>query len=143
MSKTASSIAHLAKRYWDDRNLDALTGLCSSAQGAHEPAAQYFGGLAYHARGDRRGAIECWRSAMALKPSYHPPIRALAYEMNDQEDFIDAAELFQRLIRLGKATADDLTALGEIRIKQDRLGEARRLLEHAVEIDPRNALACL
>ncbi len=85
--------------------------------------------------------MECWREAMRLNPAYAEPIRALAYEMTAREDFIDAADLFQQLIQLRKATPDDLTALGEICIKQGRLADARKLLDQALKADPVNALA--
>ena len=42
-----------------------------------------------------------------------------------------------------RANADDFTCLGELRIKQDRLGEARRWLEQAVRLEPDNCLALL
>jgi tetratricopeptide (TPR) repeat protein len=141
MTKATNTVARQAKKLWDDRDLRALTRLCATPEGARDPKAHFFGGLAYHALNDKRRAIECWRAAAALDPSYVEPTRALAYELTEQDDFIDAAELFQSLIRLGKATADDLTSLGEIRVQQDRLAEARQLLEKALELDPKNALA--
>ncbi len=67
-------------------------------------------------------------------------IRALAYELTEQSPG-DSAELFYNLIGLQKANADDFTCLGEIRIKQDRLGEARRWLDQALRLEPDNSLA--
>ena len=140
MARTTNSIARLARRLWDGRKLDALVELCSSEEGLRDPKAKYYGGLAFHAKNES-GKHGSSREAMRLNPSYAEPIRALAYELLEREDFIDAAELFQHLIRLGKATPDDLTALGEIAIKQDRLAEARKVLDQALEADPGNALA--
>jgi len=141
MARATNSVAQLARRLWDGRKLDALVELCSSEDGLRDPKAKYYGGLAFHAKNDKRKAMESWREAMRLNPSYPEPIRALAHELVEREDFIDAADLFQHLIRLGKATPDDLTALGEIAIKQDRLAEARKVLDQALEADPENALA--
>src|SRR5207245_200587 len=52
-------------------------------------------------------------------------------------------ELFYHLVGLRQANADDFTCLAEIRIKQDRLGEARRWLEQALQLEPNNSLALL
>jgi Tfp pilus assembly protein PilF len=66
----------------------------------------------------------------------------LAFELAEK-DPVGASELFHRLIGLNRAQADDLTALGEICIKQDRLSEAQRWLERALEMDKENSLALL
>jgi predicted Zn-dependent protease len=66
----------------------------------------------------------------------------LAYELKEQAP-VDAAELFNRLVELQRANADDFTSLGEIRVKQDRLGEAQRWLEKALRLEPGNSLALL
>jgi tetratricopeptide (TPR) repeat protein len=141
MARIANPAAKQAKRLWDQRDLQGLVDLCSSDAGLHDAKTKYYGGLAYHALNDKRKAMEYWREAMSLNPSYSEPIRALAYELMEREDLIDAAELFQNLRRLRKATPDDLTALGEICIKQGRLAEAGIVLEQALEAQPKNALA--
>jgi tetratricopeptide (TPR) repeat protein len=141
MARITNSVAQQAKRLWDQRDLQGLVDLCSSEAGLHDAKTKYYGGLAYHALNDKRKAMDCWREAMSLNPSYPEPIRALAYELLDREDLIDAAELFQHLTRLRKATPDDLAALGDICIKQGRLADARKFLEQALEAAPTNALA--
>ncbi len=141
MARATNSVARLARRLWDRRDLGALVELTADEAGSRDPTALYYAGLAFHARNNRRRAVECWREAMRLKPTYAEPVRALAYEMAAREDFIDAADLFQQLIRLRKATPDDLTALGEICIKQGRLADARKFLDQALEAEPANALA--
>jgi tetratricopeptide (TPR) repeat protein len=141
MARITNSVAQQAKRLWDQRNLQGLVDLCSSEAGLHDAKTKHYGGLAYHALNDKRKAMDCWREAMSLNPSYSEPIRALAYELMEREDLIDAAELFQNLTRLRKATPDDLTAFGEICIKQGRLADARKFLEQALEAEPTNALA--
>jgi tetratricopeptide (TPR) repeat protein len=141
MARATNSVAQQAKRLWERRNLQGLVDLCSSEAGLHDAKTKYYGGLAYHALNDKRKAMDCWREAMSLNSSYSEPIRALAYELMEREDLIDAAELFQNLTRLRKATPDDLTAFGEICIKQGRLADARKFLEQALEAEPTNALA--
>jgi tetratricopeptide (TPR) repeat protein len=141
MARMTNPVAQQAKRLWDQRDLQGLVDLCSSEAGLHDAKTKYYGGLAYHALNDKRMAMECWREAMSLNPSYSEPIRALAYELMEREDLIDAAELFHHLIRLRNATPDDLAALGDLCIKQGRLADARRVLEQALESEPTNALA--
>ncbi|HBI41563.1 MAG TPA: hypothetical protein DDY78_01740 [Planctomycetales bacterium] len=141
MARITTSVALVAKRLWDKRNLQGLLDLCTSEAGARDAKTKYYGGLAYHALNDKRKAMECWREAMRLHSSYSEPIRALAYELMEREDLIDAAELFHHLIRLRNATPDDLAALGDLCIKQGRLADARRVLEQALESEPTNALA--
>ena len=141
MAKATNSIAQQATQLWDERDLQGLVELCSSDAGRHDAKVMYFSGLAYHALNEKRKAMDCWREAVNLKTCYSEPIRALAYELMAREDLIDAAELFQNLMRLGKAAPDDLTAFGEICIKQGRLAEARKTLEQALESEPANALA--
>jgi tetratricopeptide (TPR) repeat protein len=141
MARIANPAAQQAKRLWDRRDLQGLVDLCSSDGGLRDARTNYYGGLAYHALNDKRKAMDCWREAMNLNPSYPEPIRALAYELMEREDLIDAAQLFQDLMRLRKATPDDLAALGDVCIKQGRLAEARKFLEEALEAEPENALA--
>jgi tetratricopeptide (TPR) repeat protein len=143
MARAIHSAARLARRLWEERNLDALAELASAEASSRDPKVLYYGGLAFHARNNKRRAVECWREAARLAPAYADPVRALAYEMTERENFIDASDLFQQLIHSGKATPDDLTALGEICIKQGRLAEAKKLLDAALESEPANALALL
>ncbi len=82
------------------------------------------------------------RKAKDLDPRCEAAIRALAYELVDQAP-VEAAQLFGQLDGLQRANADDYTSIGEIRIRQDRLGEARRWLEHALKLEPENSLALL
>src|SRR5207249_4411978 len=90
----------------------------------------------------KRRAIECWRRASQLNSDYAAPVRALAHELM-ASDPIGASEMFAALVAMNAAQAEDLTALGEIRIKQDRLGEAQRLLQKALDLDPENSLALM
>ena len=100
----------------------------------------YYGGLAFHASSRKRDAIECWRKAIDLAPTADAPLRALAYELAEDQVYSEATLLLNQLDKLGKATADDLTLLGEIRMKQERLSEARQHLEQALELEPENSL---
>ncbi len=143
MAKQTISAAARAKHLWDRRELEALKKLCRTVEGREDARVQYYGGLAHHAAGRKRDAIDCWRQSMSLKPNYDAPIRALAHEFEHEELYIEAVPLLTTLDRLGKATADDLTLLGEIRIKQDRLAEARQYLERALELEPENSLSLL
>jgi tetratricopeptide (TPR) repeat protein len=131
-----------AATLWDQRDHRGLVRLAAAPTSATRPEVLYYAGLAYNALNKRREAIECWRKAERLKPDYHPAVRALAYELTDR-DPVEASELLYRLYAAGEADADDLTSLAEIRIKQDRLGEAQRLLRQALELDKDNSLALL
>jgi tetratricopeptide (TPR) repeat protein len=142
MAQLQKGLAKRAKKYWDLRDLSALAKL-QTEPGAEKVAdVLYFVGLALNALNKRREAIECWRKARDLDPQHEKVIRALAYEFVEQAP-VDAAELFHHLVGLRRANADDFTCLGEIRIKQDRLGEARRWLEQALRLEPNNSLALL
>jgi tetratricopeptide (TPR) repeat protein len=142
MANQDKALAKQAKDYWEARNLMALDKLRRSPLAAKVPEVLYYAGLALNALNKKREAIECWRRARALNPQYENALRALAYELNEQAP-LEAAELFYQLVGMQRANADDFTCLGEIRIKQDRLGEARRLLEQAVRLEPDNSLALL
>jgi len=142
MTTKEKQVGKNAQKYWDQRDLPALVRLCPSPQGGKNPEVLYYAGLAYHALNKKREAIECWRKAKELFPEDDRPIRALAFELAEK-DPVGASELFHRLIGLNRAQADDLTALGEICIKQDRLSEAQRWLERALEMDKENSLALL
>jgi tetratricopeptide (TPR) repeat protein len=142
MATKEKQIGKNAQKYWDERDFAALVRLCPSPRGGKSLEVLYFAGLAYHALDKKREAIECWRRARELFPEDEHAIRALAFELAEK-DPISAADLFYHLIGLNRAQPDDLTALGEICIKQDRLTEAQRWLERALEQDQQNSLALL
>jgi tetratricopeptide (TPR) repeat protein len=142
MIKEAKGLARRAKKFWEHRDLTALANLRREPGAAKVPEVLYYVGLALNGLDKKREAIECWRKATALDPQHEQAIRALAYELMEPAP-VDAAELFYRLVGLQRANADDFTCLGEIRIKQDRLGEARRWLEKALQLEPTNSLALL
>jgi len=141
MVKQEKTLAQRARKYWEQRDLSALEKL-RREPGANVPEVLYFVGLGLNALNKKREAIECWRKAKDLDPQNESVIRSLAYEMLEPAP-VHAAELLCQLVALRRANADDLTCLGEIRIKQDRLGEARRWLDQAVRLEPGNSLALL
>jgi tetratricopeptide (TPR) repeat protein len=140
--KQDDRLATRARKLWDERKLDDLQQLQRDAAAARDAEALYFVGLALNALNQRREAIECWRKARKFDPQSDTILRALAYELLEQAP-VEAAELFGNLVGMQRANADDLTCLGELRIKQDRLGEARRWLEQALHLEPTNSLALL
>jgi tetratricopeptide (TPR) repeat protein len=140
MDQKERALTNRAKKYWDDRKLSALSKLRSEPGAESSADVLYFVGLALNALNKRRDAIECWRKATDLDPQNDRAVRTLAYELMEQAP-VDAAELFYRLVGMNRANADDFTCLAEIRIKQDRLGEARRWLDQALRLDPQNSLA--
>ena len=142
MRHSKKALAKQARRYWEQRKLSTLAALQSKPELEEVADALYFVGLALNALNKRREAIECWRKAKAVDPQHELAIRTLAYELKDQAP-VEAAELYCQLLAMQRANADDFTSLGEIRIKQDRLGEARRWLEQALRLDPNNSLALL
>jgi tetratricopeptide (TPR) repeat protein len=142
MIKPGKVLARRAKTYWERRDLSALEKLRREPGAASNAEALYFVGLGLNALNRRREAIECWRQARHVAPTNEHAIRILAYELMDQAP-VDAAELFYQLVGLQRANADDFTCLGEIRIKQDRLGEARRWLEQALRLEPQNSLTLM
>ena len=142
MVNNKKTLAKRATQYWEDRSLEELVQLSNEPGANKDPEVLYFVALALNARNKKREAIECWRKAQDLDPQHENAIRALAYELTEQAP-VDSAELFYRLVGLQRANADDFTSLGEIRIKQDRLGEARRWLDHALKLEPNNSLALL
>lgn len=142
MNRPKKNLANKAKELWDQRKLDQLAALVASPAAAKVPEVWYYGGLASNALNQKRRAIECWRTACQLNTSYAAPVRALAHEIMES-DPIGASELLASLVATNEAEADDLAALGEIRIKQDRLGEAQRLLQKALELDNNNSLALM
>ncbi len=140
MVKQERSLARQAKQFWDKRDFAKLDELRQAPGAAKNPEVLYFAGLALSALNNRRAAIECWRKASELDPQGEQSVRALAYELAEQAPS-DAAGLFAQLAAAQRATADDLTCLGEIRIKQDRLREAHDCLKRALDLDPDNSLA--
>jgi tetratricopeptide (TPR) repeat protein len=142
MVKQQKSLAEAAEKNWEARDLAALEKLRHAPGAAKVSEVQYFIGLALNALNQRREAIECWRKARDLDPQNENATRTLAYELLEQAP-VNAAELFYELYASQQANADDLTCLGEIHVKQDRLGEARGWLERAIRLDPDNSLALL
>jgi tetratricopeptide (TPR) repeat protein len=142
MVKQENALAKRARTYWENRDLSGLEALRREPSAKNVPEVLYFVGLALNAVNKRREAIECWRKARELDPQHENAIRTLAYELIEQSP-VEAAELFYRLVGLDRANADDFTCLGEIRLKQDRLGEARRWLDQALRLNPQNSLALL
>ncbi len=142
MNKQAKSLAAQAKKLWNKRDLQGLVTLWSRANAKTVPEVWFYAGLAFNGLNNPRKAIECWRQTLQLDHFYEDPIRALAYELKESNP-LGAADLFSQLVAMNQATADDLTALGEIRIRQDRLGEAQKLLEKALEWEPDNSLALI
>jgi len=140
MVNQKKALAEQAKDHWERRNLTALDKLRRDRAAAKVPEVLYFAGLALNALNRKREAIECWRKARDLDPQYENALRALAYELSEQAP-VEAAEVFYELVGLRRANADDFTCLGEIRIKQDRLGEARGCLDKALKLEPDNSLA--
>lgn len=136
------SLTKRAQKHWERRDFQALESMGQEPGAAQVPDVLYFVGLALNALNKRREAIECWRKATELDPRNENVLRALAHELVEQAP-VDAAELFYRLVGLQRANADDFTCLGEIRIRQDRLGEARRWLEQALRLESKNSLALL
>lgn len=143
MVKQQEHLAKRAENYWKERKLQELIQLSESNGASEVPEVLYFGGLASHALNQKRKAFEFWRSAIKLKLTYQEPIRALAYEFEANGYLTDAAKLFYDLIRLNAADGDDLTTLGEICIKQDRMSEAQQWLNQALQDDENNSLALL
>jgi len=142
MLKQQRSLAKRAEKYWDERDPASLEKLRRAPGASKVSEVQYFIGLALNALNQRRDAIECWRKARDLDPKNENATRALAYELLEQAP-VNAADLFYELYASRQANADDLTCLGEIHVKQDRLGEARGWLERAIHLDPENSLALL
>lgn len=132
-----------AELLWRKAKIDELLELCPSPAGIENPKLLYYGGLAHHARGDKRTTIRCWRKALELDPIYEDVLRAFAHELSVSDKVLESASLFERLIATGRATADDWTVLGELRMKQDRMSDAARCLRRALAIEPENALALL
>ncbi|MCI0639094.1 MAG: hypothetical protein L0Y72_31695 [Gemmataceae bacterium] len=142
MNKQRKTLAAKAETLWNKRDLPTLSKLCDLPHASKIPEVWFFSGLARNALGNKRGAVECWRRAIELDAQNDAAVRALAFELVNS-DPVSAAELFNNLVGMNQANADDLTALAEIRIKQDRLGEAQRLLDKALKLDGKNSLALL
>lgn len=135
-------LAKQASEYWEQKDFASLEKLSQEPRAARDPEVLYFVGLGLNALNKKREAIECWRKAGAVDPQNENVIRTLAYKLMEQAP-LEAAELFYHLVGMRRANADDLTCLGEMRIRQDRLGEARGLLEQALRLQPDNSLALL
>lgn len=131
------------ERLWRSSRIDEILELCPSPAKIESPKLLFYGGLAHHARGDKRTTIRCWRKALELDPTNVEVLRAFAHELSNSDKVLESASLFERLIATGKATADDWTVLGELRMKQDRMSDAARCLRRALAIEPDNALALL
>jgi tetratricopeptide (TPR) repeat protein len=142
MVNQKKAFAKQAEDLWERRDLRSLDTLRHNRTAAKVPDVLYFAGLALNALNRKRESLECWRMARELDPTNEKVLRALAYELVEQAPG-EAADVFYHLVGLQIANADDFTCLAEIRIQQDRLGEARRLLEQSLKLDPDNSLALL
>jgi tetratricopeptide (TPR) repeat protein len=121
--------------------LDAASEEYIDAQlaSAERPEAQTNLGNFYAAQGERRPAIEAYRTAIELAPYYLPAYINLAdfYRRLGRED--DALELLQGAIRQNPDAASAHYALGLTLVRLQRHQAALESLELAARLDPADA----
>jgi TolB-like protein len=98
------------------------------------------------AREDIPHAIELFEQVVAIDETYAPAFASLALALIwSDEDYrtrnprLEAA--VSRALVLNPGSSDALTALGQLRVEQNRLDEGRELLEQAIANNPNNAFA--
>ncbi len=101
---------------------------------------QYFAPLAeaFRKAGELEHAIQVLRTGLELRPNYLSAHIVLGRCLLDQQDDIEAARVFEHVLTLDAENIIALKALGEIAVRADDPGLARRWLTRLLEVDPMN-----
>lgn len=93
-------------------------------------------GEAYLGMGDLDSARAEFFRALEVRDDYSPAFDGLARIAEAQGDFEKARQLFRGAIRADRGSPDPHVHLGEMELRQERLDEALRELEAAVDLQP-------
>jgi tetratricopeptide (TPR) repeat protein len=112
--------------------------VASQRANADRPEAHLNLGLYYIERRDPKQAEAEYRAALALQSDFIPADVNLADLYRSSGRDADAEKVLTGGLQLVPGNADLLHALGLLRVRQKRLGEALPLLEAAAHADPNN-----
>ncbi len=99
----------------------------------------YFLGLAYMDLKDYSKAAKIFRKSIALKNDFSQAHFQLGVALDSIRKWKEAEPIFKEAIRLDRNNTSALNYLGYSMVdRNERLGEARKYIERALEIDPDN-----
>ncbi len=105
---------------------------------AERPEAQVNLGILYASMGDAPRAVNAYRTALEIDPSYIPGYVNLADVYRAQADESEAEKVLRQAIRLRPGNADVRYALGLTLVREQRSEEALEELRLAADLNPDN-----
>lgn len=105
---------------------------------AGQPRAHFYLGVVLHRRGDRTGAAARFREAIAAKPDYLEAHFNLGMTLKEDGKRAVAIEAFLDAVRCQPTQAPAHGQLGELLVQEGRPDDARRHLEEALRLNPRD-----
>jgi type II protein arginine methyltransferase len=114
---------------------EKLVGQVLARDSRHPAALAELGRIAY-LTGNKRGAADCLRKAIASRPDnapYHNQLGTLLVELGERQQAIAA---FTRALEIDPRDADVITNVGIIQLGEGRLNEALAAFRRALEINP-------
>lgn len=108
-------------------------------QPAGTAAGQYAVGRIDLAEGRVGAAIQRFRDALKLDPTFVEAHNGLGVAFGMQGRYAESAEAFRSALALGPASAHVLNNLGFAQMRAGKLDEARQSFARSLEIEPKNA----
>jgi tetratricopeptide (TPR) repeat protein len=111
--------------------LDQLVAVYPNDERAHFNMGGY-----YFGQQDYPQAIEHYRKATEIAPSYSPAYNLLGYAYRQNADFANAEKAFQKYIELIPKDPNPYDSYAELLLKEGKFDEAITQYRKALEIDP-------
>ncbi len=93
----------------------------------------------YIETGRHNEALNDLNSALSISPSSYIALYQRANTLYTLGQYKEASADYKRLQRLNPRSAEALVGLARIAVKENNLGTANELLDHAVQLDPNNS----
>ena len=100
-------------------------------------------GLLFRKMGYMQQALECFEQAIKIDPNYYQGRYNLANMCRAQGELERAKDLYRQVLKQHSGFADALANLSSVLEEQHQLDEAESLAQKAVELDPKNYIACV
>jgi len=133
-----------AYKYQMEGELEQAVELYQRSIATHPTAEAYtFLGWTYHFQGKTDEAIAQCKKAIALDPDFGNPYNDIGAYLIEKGRHQEAVEWLEKAIRSKRYTSYHYPHynLGRVYMAQDRLNDARRCFERALELAPDYALA--
>src|SRR4051812_2136730 len=111
--------------------LDKLAAACPNDERAHLNLGNY-----YFGQQEYGPAIEHYRKATEIAPSYSPAYNILGYALRQQDNFSEAEQAFKKYIELIPNDPNPHDSYAELLMKMGRFDESIKAYEKALSLDP-------